>query len=43
MAVAFSEEALRALQDAFPIYEAIRPEHASKPPGAFVFETAIHP
>lgn len=29
VAITFSEEALRAVQDGFPIYEVILPEHAT--------------
>jgi hypothetical protein len=32
MAIAFAEEALRAVQDAFSIYEAIFAEYATVPP-----------
>lgn len=36
MALAFSKEALRALQDVFPIYKTLRTGHAAVPPRAHI-------
>lgn len=43
MVITLTEETLRALQNALPIYQTIRPKHAPEPPRPAVCETGLDP
>ena len=41
MAVTLTEETLRAMQNALPIYQTIRPKHATEPSGTSVRKASL--